>query len=47
MSTVEKWLAGITGLAIVATIFGSRNAPAIFNSVFGGIGGVYKSAKAA
>lgn len=44
MSTVEKWLSGITALAIVATLVTNRNSPAVINSLAGGIGGIYKQA---
>lgn len=44
MSTVEKWLTGITGLAVVATLVSNRNSPAVINSLFGGVGGVYRAA---
>lgn len=46
MSTVEKWLTGVTTLAIVATAVASPYTSPILNSIFGGIGGVYKAAKA-
>jgi hypothetical protein len=44
MSTVEKWLSGITALAIVATLVTNRNSPAVISSITGGVGGIYKNA---
>lgn len=46
MSTVEKWLTGVTTLAIVATAVASPYTAPILNSLFGGVGNVYKAAKA-
>lgn len=45
MSTVEKWLTGVTTLAIVATAVASPYTAPILNSIFGGIGTVYQKAK--
>lgn len=45
MSTIEKWLTGVTVVAVVATAVASPYTAPILNSIFGGIGGVYRSAK--
>jgi hypothetical protein len=44
LTTVEKWLAGVTALAIIATVVSNRNSASVINSVFGGIGNVYQKA---
>lgn len=44
MSTIEKWLSGITALAVVATLVTNRNSPAVISSAAGGIGAIYKNA---
>lgn len=46
MSGVEKWLAGITGLAIIATVVSNRNSAAVLNSLFGGVSSLYRTAMA-
>lgn len=46
MNTVEKWLTGVTTLAIVATAVASPYTAPILTALFGGVGGVYRSAKA-
>lgn len=45
MSVVEKWLTGVTVVAVVATAVASPYTAPILNSVFGGIANVYKSAR--
>jgi hypothetical protein len=45
VGTVEKWLTGVTVVAVVATVAASPYSAGIFNSIFGGIAGVYRSAK--
>lgn len=45
MSTVEKWLTGVTALAIVATVVTNRTSPQVISSLFGGIASVYRSAQ--
>jgi len=45
MGTVEKWLTGVTVVAVVATAVSSPYTAGILNSLFGGIGNVYRSAK--
>lgn len=44
-NTLTKWLAGVTAVAVVSTIFASPYSSKIFNSLFGGVAGVYKAAK--
>lgn len=44
MSVIEKWLAGITGLAIIATVVSNRNSPAVINSLGAGVSSIYKTA---
>lgn len=44
MSTVEKWLTGITGLAVVATLVTNRNSPNVITSITNGIAGIYRAA---
>jgi hypothetical protein len=44
MSTLEKWLTGITTLAIVATVVSNRNSPEVIKATSGGIAGIYKTA---
>lgn len=45
MSTVEKWLTGVTTLAIVATVVASRYSAGVINALFGGVSNVYRAAK--
>lgn len=45
MSSIERWLAGITTLAIVATVVSNKNSPNVIKAGLGGIAGIYKSAK--
>lgn len=45
MSTVEKWLTGITTLAIVATVVASPYSSGIITSLANGVGTVYTKAK--
>lgn len=45
MSTVEKWLTGVTTLAIVATLVASQYTAPIITATAGGIGTVYRAAK--
>lgn len=47
MSSIERWLAGITGLAIVATVFSNKNSPNVIKAGFSGIASVYTAAKKA
>jgi predicted HAD superfamily phosphohydrolase YqeG len=44
METVAKWLAGITGLAIVATVVSNRNSPRVITSAANGIASIYRTA---
>jgi hypothetical protein len=44
MESLTKWLAGITGLAIVATIVASRNSPRVISSAGSAIAGIYRAA---
>ena len=44
MSGVEKWLTGITGLAIVATLVTNARSPQVITSLTGGIAGIYRAA---
>lgn len=45
MSTVEKWLTGVTTVAVVATLVASPYTAPILTATFGGIGTVYSRAK--
>lgn len=45
MSVVESWLTGVTVVAVVATAVASPYTAPILNSLFGGIGNVYKAAR--
>lgn len=45
MGTIERWLTGITVLAVIATVVTNRNSPQIIDSLTGGIAGIYKSAQ--
>lgn len=45
MSSVEKWLTGITTLAIVATIFSSPYAASIITSGGNAVGTIYQRAR--
>lgn len=45
MNTVEKWLTGVTTLAIIATGVASPYTAPILSAIFGGIGNVYSKAK--
>lgn len=44
-SAVEKWLTGVTTLAIVATAVSSKYTSGILTSLFGGVAKVYQGAK--
>lgn len=44
MSAVERWLSGITALAIIATVVSNKNSPNVIKATTGGIGGIYKIA---
>ena len=45
MGTVEKFFAGVTLVAVAATLVSSPYTANIFSSLFNGIGNVYKNAK--
>lgn len=45
MNTVEKWITGVTAVALLATAVTSKYTAPILGQIFGGIAGVYKSAK--
>ena len=46
MSSVERWLTGVTVLAVVATVVASPYSGPIIGQLFGGVANVYKAAKA-
>lgn len=41
--SLDKWLAGLTGLAIVATIVTNRNSAPVINAGSNGIAKIYKT----
>lgn len=45
MTAIQQWLAGITTLAIVATVVSNKNSPNVIKAAFSGVSGVYSSAK--
>lgn len=45
MSAIQQWLAGITTLAIVATVVSNKNSPNVIKAGFGGVASVYTAAK--
>jgi hypothetical protein len=45
MSTVEKWLTGVTTLAIVATLVSSKYTAGILTAGGGAVAKVYQGAK--
>lgn len=45
MSSVEKWLTGVTVVAVVATAVSSSQTAPILTALFGGIAKVYQGAR--
>lgn len=45
MGAVEKWLTGVTAVAVVATLVSSKYTAGILTAGFGGIAKVYQGAK--
>ena len=45
MSVLQSWLAGVTTLAIIATVVSNKNSPNVIKAGFGGVASVYKAAK--
>lgn len=45
MGTIEKFLTGVTLVAVAATLVSSPYTSGILASLFGGIGNVYNAAK--